>query len=268
MNITKPLITSSEYRAFLELINHKISTAMDWLYARGINYILDFYLDGHLYRMYIPKKDVLLDFECYPVISNMHNYIRVNYNTDIVLLLEQLFPEVILDTDDLNIWVINQISANHFLRENGVSPVYNKHVLRLAWVRDNEIYQCIVLQNNKLIRNVTKLNCTIGWGTYMLIRYANECYGIEDIKIPETLDNSFANMLYQILGLPYEHSSKRKILWSPDKVVWRSDDHSKFVPFYLSEKITYTYAGIKVTNQLQYQLRKDSQLQNHQYLQQ
>lgn len=268
MNIVQPQITSSGYKSFLALINNKIGIAMDWLYSRGINYILDFYLDGHLYRMYIPKKDVLLDFECYPVINDMHNYIRVNYDTDIIQVLERLFPETVLDTDELDIWVLKQIKINKFLRENGSSPVYDKNVLRLAWVKDDVVYQCMVLQGNKVIRNVTKHNHSIKFGTYMLLRYINEGYGVEDIEIPETLDNSFSNMLYQMLGLPYRKSIKRKILWSPNRVLWRSNDLNNYIPFYLCEKVTYTYTGTKVTNQLRYLLHRDNLQQSHQYLQQ
>ena len=242
MNIDYPDKSSKIYHQFLDMTNQKVNDAMAWLGAKGIEYVWNYWIDNHLYRLYIPDKDVLLDFECYPVCNDNYNYIRINYDADIIKVLEKLFPETILKTNDLNVWKLNQKVINKFLKDNDVSPVYDKNVLRLGWVKDGIIYQGMVLQEDKIIRKVTKQNCNVELGIYMLLRYFNEVYGINHIKIPETLDNSYANMLYQILGLPYVKSIKRKVWWSPDKVVWRTSDKNSYIPFYLCESVEYIYS--------------------------
>ena len=144
MNISKPDTSSGTYLKFIDLVNDKVKTAMSWLEDHKIEYVWNSWIDGHLYRLYIPAKDVLFDFECYPVRNLFYEYIRVNYNTDITKVLESLFPETVINTQDLWVFKQPQLIVNKFLRKNEVSPVYDKNVLRFSWVKDTEMYQCII----------------------------------------------------------------------------------------------------------------------------
>ena len=242
MNTSQPDKTSPIYASFLSHMNQKVDSAIAWLSERNIEYIWNNWIDNHLYRLYIPEKDLLLDFEYYPVIDPNYNYVRVNFDTNIENVLARLFPETMLDTEDMTVWKLTQKAANKFLRENGAPPIYYKDVLRLGYVKDMEIYQCIIIRRDTIIADVTKKDCKVAFGTYMLLRYLNEAFGFDHIKIRETFDNSYINTFYQLLGLPAEHKSpKRKVWWSPDKVVWRTDHPENYIPFYLTESVTYTY---------------------------
>lgn len=242
MNISYPDTTSEVYKKFISMITDKVTTAMLWMNKKGIEFCCNYVIDNHLYRLYIPQKDVLLDFEWFPVNNPYYNYIRINFNTDIVDILEQIFPETEIDTKDLDVWVIKRKIANRFFRDNGQSPVYKKDVLRLAWVKNKIIYQCMVVDESWVIANVVKKNCRIPNGTFMLLRYCNEYWGISQLQIKENLDNSYSSIMRMALGLAVDSKTpKRKVWWSPDKVVWRTDHPEDYVPFYLTEVITYNY---------------------------
>lgn len=247
MNITLPDIKSKAYKDYIYLTNWKVSEAISWLTDRSIDYIWNNRIDGHLYRLYIPAKDLLLDFELYPVNNVNYNYIRINPDTDIIELLERLFPETIMDTQELSVWKLNQRASNRFLRENEASPVYDKQVIRLALVKDLTIYQCIILKDNRIIANVTKKKCSVPFGTYILLRHLNEMFGFSGILIKEDLDDSYANTIYQILNLPVvSKTSKKRIWWSKDKTSWhiKRELASQFVPFYYCESVVYKYPGV------------------------
>lgn len=244
MNITTPNKNSEAYKQFIELNVDKVKIAMSWLSEHNIDYVLNMWVENHLYRLYLPSKDLLLDFEYYPENKYNYNYIRVNYNTDIIKLLEKIFPENILDTNELVVWKVNQRASNKFLRENDNSPIYDKNVLRIALVKDSTIYQCIIVKDNKIVVNVTERNCSIPYGTYILLRYLNEIFGFSEIIIRENCDNSYNNMLYQILNSPIiDKTSKRKIWWSSNNTKWRisKSEVYKYIPFYFTEQITYKY---------------------------
>lgn len=246
MNISKPDISSMVYKQYITLVNNKVDTAMSWLSDRGIDYVWNYWIDNHLYRLYIPCKDLILDFECYPQINNTYNYIRINHDTDMIGLLEKLFPATIIDTQDLTVWKLNQKATNHFLRSNGASPIYDKTVLRIALVKDNTIYQCVVLKGDMIIANVTKRNCAVPYGTYILLRYLNEIFGVAGITIKDNRDNSYNTTLYQLINLRViSKSPKLKIWWNPDGVKWRikSTEENKYVPLYLTEHIIYRYGS-------------------------
>ena len=247
MNISKPDINSNAYRKYLGLVNQKVSEIMAWLTLRKIEYINNNWINGHLYRLYIPSKDLLLDFEYYPVNNYEYNYIRINYDTDVTVLMERLFPNVILDTQELDVWKLNQRAANKFLKENEASPVYGNDVLRIALVRDMTIFQCIILKDNKIITNVTKRSCSVPYGTYILLRYLNEMFGIQEIQIRECMDNSYTNTLYQVLNLPViSQTTKKKVWWSPAGAKWhiKTEDTDKYIPFYYCEYRTYKYPNL------------------------
>lgn len=242
MNISYPNKTSKIYKQFVDAISVKVTTAMLWLNDKNIEFCHNYEIDNHLYRIYIPQKDVLLDFEWYPINNPYYNYVRINYDTDVIDVMEKLFPETEISTQDAEVWILKRKASNKFLRDNGHSPIYDKNVLRLAWVKDMMIYQCIVLKNNRIIANVVKQNHAVPYGTYILLRYINEMLGIENILIKENSDSSYSSNLYQILGLPIiSKSPKRKIWWSPNKAVWRTNHPENYVPFYLTETITYSY---------------------------
>lgn len=244
MNITKPDKDSAAYRSFTNEITAKIITATQWLTDHQIEYVLNYWLGKHLYRVYIPKKELLLDFEWYPVYNFDYGYIRINYNTDIIRVLEQVFPRKVLDTTELDTIALNRITANRFFRENGVSPIYDRDALRLAWYRENTIYQCVVIQRNKIIANVTKRNYAVGYGTYVLLRQLNEIYGWDNILIKENLGDSYANGIYQILHIPIVHkTSKKRIWWNPNETKWhiKKEQTDQFIPFYFCEDVTYRY---------------------------
>jgi len=242
MNLTTPDKTSELYGKYTELINAKVNTAVVWLEDRGIEYIWNNWINGHLYRLYIPTKDVILDFEFYPINNINYNYIRINYNTDVIRVLEKLFPETIVDTQELNLWKLNQKATNKFLRENGASPIYDKSVLRVALVKDTTIYQCMVIKDNQVKANVTKRNCAVPYGTYILLRYLNEMFGIPEINIRSNMDNSYTTSMYQLLNLPIiVKTAKKKIWWSPKEAKWHPENPDNYIPFYFTEKITYLY---------------------------
>jgi hypothetical protein len=246
MNVEYPDKNSIAYKQYLEMIAQKVSDIMSWLSDHQIDYVWNYWIGNHLYRIYIPSKDLLLDFECYPVNNINYNYIRVNHNTDVIKLLERLFPKTIVDTQELTVWKLNQGATNKFLRSNGSSPVYYKNVLRLALVRDTTIYQCIIVKDHKIIVNITQQNCSVPYGTYILLRYLTEMFGEEEIIINDNLDNSYNTMLYQLLNLPVTAKTpKQKIWWSSGETKWRIKpmDKNKYVPLYLTEHITYCYSA-------------------------
>ena len=244
MNISRPNKTSEIYRQFLGEINKKVSEAVVWLNAHEIEYVWNYWAADHLYRLYIPHKDLLLDFEYYPVNNIEYNYIRVNFDTNIIQLMEQIFPSVLMDTKDLDVWKLTQRACNHFLRENGVSPIYDKNVIRLAWVQDKTIYQCIVVKDNKIIANVRKQNCSVTLGTYMMLRYLNEMFGFSNILIKENLENSYPHIWYRLCNIPaINKTHKKKIWWSPSGTKWKikKEQYNQYVPFYFCEDIIYMY---------------------------
>lgn len=242
MNLSIPDKTAEIYTRYGELVNSKINLAMGWLEERKIEYVWNDWIDGHLYRLYIPVKDLILDFEFYPVNNINYNYIRINYNTDIIKTLEKLFPEQIVDTQELNLWKLNQKTTNRFLKDNGASPIYDKNVLRVALVKNTEICQCMVIKDNQIKANVTKRNCSVPYGTYILLRYLNEMFGIPEIYIKSNLDNSYITSMYQLLNLPIiSKTAKKKIWWSPKETKWHPENSDNYMPFYFTEKITYLY---------------------------
>lgn len=248
MNISHPDSNSQIYKQFNLQLNDKINAAMVWLAERNIECAWNIWIDNHLYRLYIPAKDVLLDFECYPVNNYSYNYIRINYDTDIIEVLEQLFPESVLDTTELQVWLLTQRYANKFLRENGASPVYDKGVRRLAWVKDHTIYQCMIIKDNKIIRNVVKRNCRVTLGTYMLFRYLTEMLGYKEIIIKESTRDSYTNTMYQIIGTSViSQTNKKKIWWNPQGTKWhiKTEDTDKYIPFYYCEYKVYKYTAKK-----------------------
>lgn len=227
------------------MVRAKVSLAEIWLIEHNIDYIWNYWVGNHLYRIYIPTKDLLLDFEYYPVNNIEYNYIRVNYDTDIYDLLNKIFPQTIIDTSELSAWKLTQRAANRFFRENKASPIYDKQVLRIALVKDLTIYQCIVIKDNKVIANVARQGCAIPYGTYMLFRYLNEMFGIPEIRIRESTDNSYTNTMYQLLNLPIiQQTNKKKIWWNPDGAKWhiKKEQTEQFVPFYFCEHRVYKYS--------------------------
>ena len=244
MNILHPDTYSEVYRQFIRLVNEKVSQAELWLIAHKIDYVWNYWIGDHLYRIYIPHKDLLLDFEYYPVPNLEYSYIRVHYNDDIVTVLQNVFPENIIDTQNMTVWKLTQKATNHFLREQGESPIYDKDVLRLGWVQNQNIYQCVVLKDNEIIKNVVRSNWAVPYGTYMMLRYLNEVFGISEIRIKESLDNSFKHTTYQILNIPYTTKrNKKKIWWSATGTKWhiKREDTDKYIPFYFCEYRIYKY---------------------------
>ena len=244
MNILQPDTNSKVYKQFITMIKAKAGIAEVWLINHKIDYIWNYHIGNHLYRIYIPCKDLLLDFEYYPVNNIEYNYIRINYDTDIIDLLETIFPENMIDTQELTPYKLKQRAANRFLRENSASPVYDRDVLRLALVKNQTIYQCMIIKNNKVIANVTKQNCSIPYGTYILFRYLTEMFGFEELLIRECMNNSYTNTLYQVLNMSIvSQTSKKKIWWNPIETKWhiKREDTNKYIPFYLCEQRIYKY---------------------------
>ena len=244
VNIIRPDKNSIAYKEFIKSVEYKVKTAMEWLTKRNIEYTWNEQIDGHLYRLVLPNDNLLFDFEYYPVNNMNYNYIRINYNTDIIKLLEGLFPETVLDTKELAVWKITQKACNKFLKENNAHPIYDKSILRLAFVKESTIYQCILVKGNTVVANVTKSKCGIPYGTYMLLRYLNEVFEIPEIVIKSDLDNSYITTKYQILNLKViKSTSKRKIWINSESAKWHisENDKSKYIPFYLTESITYKY---------------------------
>lgn len=243
MNIDLPDKNSTQYKHFIEMVNNKVSSAMTWLENHNIEYVWNYQIDNHLYRLYIPKKDLLLDFETYPVNNPNYNYIRVNFDTNIITICERLFPETIIDTQELVMWKLNRRASNRFLRENGAAPIYNNSVLRLALVKDTTIYQCMIIKGDKVIANVVKQNCSVPYGTYILFRYLTEMFGFSEIQIKEDSGDSYIQTLYQLLNMKtITKTPKRKIWWSSKETTWRTDTPEEYIPFYLPEIITYQYS--------------------------
>ena len=246
MNISRPETNSEVYRQFLGIVNQKVSAAANWLASRDIDYVWNYWANGHLYRLYIPSKDLLLDFEWYPVNNYEYDYIRINFDTDIIRLLEQLFPNIIFETQELEVWKLNQMVVNKFLRENGASPVYDKNVLRLGYVKDGTIYKCMILQGNKIIRNVNTRGCSIPLGTFMLLRQFNEAFCVPEILSKETTGNSFMSIMYQTIhATPVSRTDKKKIWWSPSGAKWKikKEQTLQFIPFYYCGDVVYKYPG-------------------------
>lgn len=246
MNISRPDTSSNIYRQFLGTINQQVSLAAAWLTGRQIDYVWNYWIGDHLYRLYIPVKDLLLDFEWYPVNNYEYNYIRVNFDTDITQLLETIFPNVVMDTQDLEVWKLRRTAVNRFLVENGASPVYDKNVLRLGYVENETIYKCMVLKDNKIIRNVNKRGCAVEYGTFMLLRQFNEAFGVPEILIKETLGNSYTNCMYSYINATeVSHTDKKKIWWSPNGTKWKikKEQTDQFIPFYYCGDVVYRYCG-------------------------
>lgn len=245
MNITLPNKTSEVYKQYVGMIQQKIQAAVIWLTERNIEYINNIYVDNHLYRLYIPCKDLLLDFEWFPAINPNYHYVRVDFLTNIEDVLERLFPETIIDTQHLNVWKLNQLPTNKFLRQNNHSPVYDKDVLRLALLGDNQmIYQCIVIKDNKIIANATQQNCSVPYGTLILLRYLNEMFGYDEILVKDNYDDSYKTTMYQLLNLPIvSKTCKKRIWWSANKTKWRisPEERAEYIPFYFTEDVIYKY---------------------------
>ena len=244
MRLSHPNKNSEVYKQFIKEVNTKVQQAEVWLIAHGIDYIWNNWIGNHLYRLYITEKDLLLDFEYYPVYNPEYSYIRINFDTDIIQLLEQLFTEDILNTQELVLGTLDQREANRFLKENGSSPIYDKDVLRLAWAKDSIIYQCVVIKDNKMIRDVTKQGSVVNYGTFMILRYLTEMFGYSEIFIKDNAGNSFANTLYRIIGATaVSQSIKRKIWWNPNGCRWKinKEQTDQFIPFYFCEDRIYRY---------------------------
>lgn len=244
MNISHPDTNSTVYKQFISSILDKVGKVELWLIEHKIDYVWNYWLGNHLYRIYIPSKDLLLDFEYYPVSHRDYNYIRINFDDDVVSVLQTIFPETVFDTQDLNIDELSQRDANHFLREQGAAPVYDKSALRLGWSKDNTIYQCVIVKDNKIIANVVRKNCAISYGTYMTLRYLNELYGLSGILFRESLNNSIRHITYQILDVPFTaHELKKKIWWNPTGAKWhiKREDTDKYIPFYYCGYRVYKY---------------------------
>jgi len=245
VNICRPNKSSEVYKQFEELVEQKVNQATQWLSSRNIDYSWNERIDGHLYRLYIPDKDLLLDFEYYPVINMNYNYIRINYYDNIILILEKLYPQVIFETNELELhYKVSQKEINRFLKENGHSPIYDNSLLRMAWVDKETICQCYVLKGNQIISNVTRRGYKINHGTFMLLRYLNEMFEIPEIVIKDSLDNSFNTDAYPVWGLKIiNKTSKKKIWWNGEHNKWHisQSEIDNYVPFYFTEKVVYSY---------------------------
>lgn len=247
VHITRPDKGSSVYKEFEKLVNSKVELAMKWLAERDIEYVWNNWIDRHLYRLYIPSKELIFDFEYYPVFTDMYNYIRINYDTDIIDVLESLYPECIYETKQLQVWIITQKAANKFLKENNYSPIYYKNVLRLAWVdvnrEDPKIIQLAIIKNDKIIVNLTRHHCKVNYGTFMLLRYLTEQFGYKKVYIKERLDNSYNHNSYQLYCKRIKETSKQKVWWNSSQTKWHiaENESSNYTPFYLSEYIEYCY---------------------------
>jgi len=248
VNIIRPDRSTELYRQFNKVMNDKVNQAMTWLSERSIEYVWSNWIDGHLYRLCIPEKDLLLDFEFYPVMNSQYNYIRINYNTNIIDVLERLFPKTVVNTEELDVWKITPKAMNKFLRENKTNPIYDKSILILALVKDSTIFQCMAIKRNKVIVNVTRNKCSVPYGTYILLRYFNEVFEIPEIQIKNNCDNSYKMSLYELLNLPVvSKTAKKKIWWSPESTKWHIDksESENYIPFYFTEQITYSYPSNK-----------------------
>lgn len=244
VNIIHPDKTSELYQQFNKVMNDKVSLAMSWLSERNIEYVWSNWIDGHLYRLCIPEKDLLLDFEFYPVNNMNYNYIRINYDTNILDVLGRVFPTEVVDTQDMQFYILTPRRTNQFLKENGHSPIYDKHVLRAGLVKGEEIYQCIIVKQNKITVNLTKQNAKVVHGTYMILRYLVESLGFSEILIKDNCNDSYRMSLYELLNLPaISKTAKKKIWWNLDKPKWHinKQESENYMPFYFTEQITYKY---------------------------
>lgn len=244
VNISRPDKYSPIYQEFIEYICGRVGQLAKLLSDNNIAFSSNEFIDGHLYRIYVPSRDLLFDFEYYPVVNFSYNYIRVNYNEDISQLFQRLFPETLFDTEDMMVCEIPQKDNNRFLKENNHSPIYNKSAIILAFTKDDKIYQSMVVANGKLLANVSKLNYQVSYGTIILLRYFKEVYNIPEIRIKSDLDNSFRETSYQLMNLKLTNqTAKKKIWWSPTGSCWhiKKEHIDEYVPFYFTEKRIWVY---------------------------
>ncbi len=249
-HICRPDKYAPVYHEFIEHISFKVGQLAKLLTDNNIPFSSNEFINGHLYRIYIPCKDLLLDFEYYPVVNFNYNYIRINYNDDMSLLYKQLFPSVILETEDVEVWKLTQKADNHFLRENRYSPIYDKTALRLGLVWQDKIYQSATATYDKnsgytnITVNASRVDSKVNFGTIILLRYFKEFYGIDNIRIKSNLDNSFRESTYQLMGMRLiDQQCKKKIWWSPIKCDWhiKKEHTDEYVPFYFTEKRVWVY---------------------------
>lgn len=244
VNISRPDKYSPIYQEFIEFIGCKVGQLAKLLSDNDIAFSSNEFINGHLYRIYVPNRDLLFDFEYYPVVNFNYNYIRVNYNEDILLLFQKIFPEILFDTEDMTVCEIPQKDNNRFLKENNHSPIYDKSATILAFTKDDKIYQSMVVADGKLLANVSKLNYQVSYGTIILLRYFKEVYNIPEIRIKSDLDNSFRETSYQLMNLKLiKQTSKKKIWWAPTGSYWhiKKEHTDEYVPFYFTEKRVWVY---------------------------
>lgn len=250
VHISRPDKFSPIYHEFIELINFKVGQFAKILTDHNIKFSSNEFINSHLYRIYIIDKDVLLDFEFYPVPNFNYNYIRVRYDQDMKLLYKMLFPSVILEPETLEVWKLTQRADNKFLRDIGASPIYHKDVLRLGIVNKGCILQTMVIRYdkkdgyNKLISDVTTPGVRINLGTMWLLRYFKEMFDINDIRVVSDLDNSYKEITYHLMGMKLlSHDSKKKIWWSPNGCKWhiKKEHTEEYVPYYFTEKRVWVY---------------------------
>lgn len=249
-HICRPDKYTPVYHEFIEMISFKVGQFSKLLSDSGIPFSSNEFINGHLYRIYIPSKDLLLDFEYYPVVNFSYNYIRINYNDDMDLVFKRLFPTVVLETEEVDVWKLTQRADNHFLRENGYSPIYDRTALRLGLVWQDKIYQSAtaVYDGNSgctnIIVNASKIDSQVNFGTVILMRYFKNFYEMNNISISSNLDNSFRETTYQLMGMKIvDRQCKKKIWWSPNKSKWHIDKSciDEYVPFYFTEKRVWLY---------------------------
>lgn len=250
VHISRPDKFSLIYQEFLEHINTKVGQLAKLLTDHGIRFSSNEFINGHLYRLYIIDKDILLDFELYPVPNGNYNYIRVNYDQDIELLYKSIFPVVNLEPETLEVWDLTQRINNHFLRSVGQSPVYYKDAIRLGIVKDGCVLQTMTIrprpgsEHHTVISNVVTPGVRINLGTMWLLRYFKEVYGIEHLEIKSNRDNSIQETLYQLMDMKLiDQQYKKKIWWSPTGPKWhvKKEHTDEYVPFYFTEKRVWLY---------------------------
>lgn len=247
-NICRPDKFSPIYHEFTEMISYKVGQLAKLLTDHDIAFSSNEFINGHLYRIYIHNRDLLLDFEYYPVVNFSYNYIRVNYNDDMGILFKKIFPEISYETEEVEVWQIDQKDNNKFLREQGYSPIYDKSATIIALGKDQTIYQSAVVRNindkNKLVANVTRTNYQVNYGTIIILRYFKEVFGLTDIEIKSDLDNSFRETTYQLMNMKLVGQQyKKKIWWSPKECNWhiKKEHTDEYVPFYFTEKRTWIF---------------------------
>lgn len=250
VHISRPDKFSPVYQEYLEHINTKVGLLAKLLTDHNIKFSCNEFINGHLYRLYIIDKDILLDFELYPVPNHNYNYVRVNYDQDIDILYKSLFPSVILEPETLEVWELTQRIDNHFLRSIGRSPIYHKDVIRLGIVSGGCILQSMTIKtdsvsgHNKVIANAITPGARINLGTMWLLRYFKEVYGMQQIEITSNRDNSIQETMYQLMGMRLsDQQFKKKIWWAPDKTEWhiKKEHTEEYVPFYFTEKRIWLY---------------------------